>query len=213
MKKISFLIVSAALIAFCNPQVLRAQTPTTPDEKQTQPRKTSGIFTMYVLDPLARTICFKDGKEGMMFQNNQWENRCSDLSYSPAGGGNFVAGIEINRVANIVDLGTSNDLRERNNFEDAENGGLGFASLRLDGGKIMIVQGDLTKLTWQPLKEGAQLFAEAKAAASAQIKLGHIYLVRLADTKDKSFERIVKLMVISFRPDEAVTLRWELLSK
>lgn len=213
MKKISFLIVSAALIPFCSSQAVHAQTPTTPDEKQTQPRKTSGIFTMYVLDPLARTLCFKDGKEGMMFLNNQWENRCSDLSYSPAGGGNLVAGVEINRIANIVDLGTANDLRERYGFEDAENGGLGFASLRLDGDKIMIVQGDLTKLTWQPLKEGAQLFTEAKAAASAPIRLGHIYLVRLADSKDKSFQRIVKLMVISYRPDEAVTLRWELLSK
>jgi hypothetical protein len=213
MKKISFLLVSTALIAFCTPQVLRAQTPTTPDEKQTQPRKTSGIFTMYVLDPLARTLCFKDGKEGMIFQNNQWENRCSDLSYSPAGGGHLVSGIEINRVAAIVDLGTSNDLRERYDFEDAENGGLGFASLRLDGGKITIAQGDLTKLSSQPLKEAAQLYADAKAAASAPIKMGHIYLVRLADTKDKGFERIVKLMVISFRPDEAVTLRWELLSK
>jgi hypothetical protein len=149
----------------------------------------------------------------MIFQGNTWENRCSDLSYSPAGGGHFTAGIEINRVATIVDLGTGNDLRERYDFEDAENGGLGFASLRLDGGKIMIAQGDLTKLSSQPLKEAAQLYADAKAAASAPIKMGHIYLVRLADTKDKGFERIVKLMVISFRPDEAVTLRWELLSK
>lgn len=213
MKKISFLIVSTALIAFCTPQVLRAQTPTTPDEKQTQPRKTNGIFTMYVLDPLARALCFKDGKEGMIFQGNTWENRCSDLSYSPAGGGNLVAGIEINRVATIVDLGTGNDLRDRYDFEDAANGGLGFASLRLDGGKVTIVQGDLTKQTWQPLKEADQPFSDAKASATAPIRLGHIYLVRIADTKDKNFERLVKLMVISFRPDEAVTLRWELLSK
>ena len=149
----------------------------------------------------------------MIFQNSLWENRCSDLSYSPAGGGNLVAGVEINRVANIVDLGTGNDLRDRYDFEDAANGGLGFASLRLDGGKVTIVQGDLTKQTWQPLKEGDQPFADAKASATAPIKLGHIYLVRIADTKEKSFERIVKLMVISFRPDEAVTLRWELLSK
>jgi hypothetical protein len=41
--------------------------------------------------------------------------------------------------------------------------------------------------------------------------LGHIYLVRIADTKDKSFQHVVKLMVIAYRPDEAVTLRWELL--
>jgi hypothetical protein len=39
--------------------------------------------------------------------------------------------------------------------------------------------------------------------------LGHIYLVRIADKKDKSTLQLVKLMVIAHRPEEAVTLRWE----
>jgi hypothetical protein len=213
MKKISFLIFSAALIAFCNPQVMRAQTPATPDEKQSGQTRKSGIFTMYVLDPLARTLCFTDGKEGMMFQDNQWENRCSDLSYSPVGSGSLVSGIEVNRVAAIVDLGTNDMLRERYGFEDAENGGRGFASLRVEGGKITILQESDPKPIWTPLKEGPQLFSDAKASANVPIRLGHIYLLRLADTQDKSFQRIVKLMVISYRPNEAVTVRWELLSK
>lgn len=213
MKKISFLIVSAALIAFCFPQILRAQTPATPDEKQTaQPRKRSGIFTLYALDPLSRSLCFNDGKEGMMFVNNQWENRCSDLSYSLAGGGSLVAGIEVDRVAAIIDLGTNNELRERYSFDDAENGGAAFASLRLEGGKITILHETDPKLVWGPLKEATQLFTDVKASANAPIKLGHIYLVRLADTRNKSFEKIVKLIVVGYRPEEAVTLRWELLS-
>lgn len=167
---------------------------------------------MYVLDPLARTLCFSDGKEGMAFMNNQWENRCSDLSYSPAGNGSFVAGIEINRVAAIVDLGTPNDLRTRYGFEDADNGGVGFASLRLEEDKVTVLKEDnsKTKPIWQPLEESPKLF-EVKSSANAPIKLGHIYLVRIADTKDKSLQLVVKLMVIAYRPDEAVTLRWELL--
>lgn len=214
MKKIFFLIISAGIIAFCCPHAVRAQTPTTPDEKQSgQPRKHNGIFTMYALDPLSRTFCFNDGKEGMTVANHQWENRCSDLSYSLAASGTLVAGIEIDRVATIVDLGTGNDLRERYGFEDAENGGVGFASLRLEGGKITILGVDTTKAVWQPLKESRQLFSDAKASANAPIKLGHIYLVRIADTKDKNFQRIVKVMVIGYRPEEAVTLRWELLSR
>jgi hypothetical protein len=35
--------------------------------------------------------------------------------------------------------------------------------------------------------------------------------VRIVDTKDKSFQLTVKLMVIGYRPEEAVTVRWELL--
>jgi hypothetical protein len=213
MKKISFLIVSAALIAFCCPQILHAQTLATPDDKQaTQPRKRGGIFTLYALDPLSRNVCLSDGKEGMAFVNNQWENRCSDLNYSLAGNGSLVSGIEANRVAAIVDLGTGDDLRARYGYDDAERGGVGFASLRLEGDKIMVLQdnSEPVKRTWQPLKEASQL-AEVKSSANAPIKLGHIYLVRIANTRDKSFQMIVKVMVIAYRPEEAVTLRWELL--
>jgi hypothetical protein len=212
MKKISFLFVSVALIAFCCPQFLRAQTPATPDDKPAQPRKRGGLFTMYAMDPLSRNFCFNDGKEGMAFVNNKWENRCSDLSYTLAGGGSFVTGIEINRVGAIVDLGTANDLRGRYNFEDAEDGGVGFASLRLEGGKVTILQDDNGKFkaTWQPLQEAAQL-ADTKSSANVPIKLGHIYLVRVTDNKDRGVQQIVKLLVVAYRPEESVTVRWELL--
>jgi hypothetical protein len=196
------------------PQLLYAQTSALPDDKQAaQPRKHGGIFTVYATDPLARTLCFTDGKEGMAFVNNQWENRCSDLSYTLAGNGSLVSGIELNRAAAIVDLGTASDLRTRYGYDDAENGGVGFASLRLEGDKIMILQDNSNpaKLTWQPLREGSKLFTEAKSSANAPIQMGHIYVLRITDTKDKSFQRIVKLMVIAYRPEEAVTLRWELL--
>ena len=210
MKKISLLIVSAAFIAFGCTQLVRAQNP---DDKGTQPRKRSGIFTLHALDPQSRTFCFNDGKEGMAIANNQFGNRCSDLSYSLAGNGILVAGIEVNRVAAIVDLGTNNQLRERYGFDDSDNGAVGFASLRLEGNKITILQEDNTTPVWQPLKEGPQLFTDLKASANAPIKLGHIYLVRVADTKDKNLQQIVKLMVISYRPEESVTLRWELMNK
>lgn len=212
MTKSRFVCLVLLLAGLAFPQVLRAQTTAMPDDKQgAQQKKRGGIFTMYALDPLTRTLCFSDGKEGMMFLNNGWENRCSDLSYSLAGNGSFVSGIEVNRVAAIVDLGTGNDLRGRYGFEDAENGGVGFASLRLQEGKVMVLQEDNTKPVWQPLQESPKLFTEVKASANAPIKLGHIYLVRIADTKDKNFQQIVKLMVIAYRPEEAVTVRWELL--
>ena len=209
------LLVSIVLLlaGFGSPQLLRAQTPAAPDDKRAASRKRGGVFTMYAMDPLARTLCFTDGKEGMAFVNNKWENRCSDLSYTQAGGGSLVTGIELNRAATIVDLGTANDLRGRYSYEDAENGGVGFASLRLEGGKVMILQDDNGKFkaSWQPLEEGPKLFAEAKSSANAPIQLGHIYLVRIVDSKDKSFQQLVKLIVIAYRPEEAVTVRWELL--
>ena len=99
----------------------------------------------------------------------------------------------------------------QNGNEDANGGGEGFASLRLDGDKVMVLKDNHPQDVYQILQEGAKLFAEVGPSATAPIKLGHIYLVRVADKKDKSFQQVIKLMVIAYRPDEAVTLRWELL--
>ena len=198
------------LVGFASQQVLRAQAPTAPDEKRAaQPKKRGGIFTMYVHDPLARTMCFSDGKEGFGFVDNDWRNRCSDLGYILASGGSLASGIEVNRVAAIVDLGTPDELRQRYGFEEAAGGATGFASLHLAGNKLMILKQDLGKPEYQRLQESAKLFTELAPSATAPIKLGHIYLVRIADKNDTSFQQLVKLMVIAFRPDEAVTLRWE----
>jgi hypothetical protein len=206
------LIAVVVFISFGSHQVLRAQTPTGPDEKRaTQPKKRGGIFTMYVHDPLARTMCFSDGKEGFAFVNNEWRNRCSDLSYILASSGSLVSGIEVNRLAAIADLGTPDELRQRHGFEDAQGGGLGFASLHLNGDKIMILKQDLSRPEYQPLQDAHKLFTEVAPSATAPIKLGHIYLVRIVDKKDPSFQQLVKLMVIGYRPEESVTLRWELL--
>ena len=87
------------------PQWGRAQTPTVPDDKQAaQPKKRGGVFTMYAMDPLSRTLCFTDGKEGMAFVNNKWENRCSDLSYTLAGNGITLSG---NIIADVSVVGTN----------------------------------------------------------------------------------------------------------
>jgi hypothetical protein len=206
MKRVLF-IVLVVFIAFGSPEVLRAQNPSAPDEKRAaQPRKRGGIFTLYAIDPLARTLCFSDGKEGMAFADTIWRNRCSDLSFA---GNNLIAGLEVDRLAAIVDLGTADELRDRNGFEDAQGGGTGFASLHLQGDKIVVLKQDLGKQEFQPLQEASKLFTEAGSSVAAPIKLGHIYLVRTADKKDKSTLQIVKLMVIAYRPEESVTLRWE----
>jgi hypothetical protein len=208
MKRVLFISL-VVFIALGFHQVLRAQNPSAPDEKRAaQPRKRGGIFTMYSIDPLARTLCFSDGKEGMAFTSTNWVNRCSDLSFA---GSNLVTGVEIDRPGAIVDLGTADELSSRFGFEDAQGGGTGFASIHLQGSKIMVLKQDFGKQEFQPLREGPKLFTELGSSVAAPIKLGHIYLVRITGKKDNSNEQFVKLMVIAFRPEESVTLRWELL--
>jgi hypothetical protein len=207
MKRILFISL-VVFIAFGFHQVLRAQNPSAPDEKRAaQPRKRGGIFTMYAIDPLARTLCFSDGKEGMAFSNTNWINRCSDLSFA---GSNLVTGVETDRLGAIVDLGTADALSSGYGFEDAQGGGTGFASIHLQGDKIMVLKEDFGKQVFQPLRENSKL-TELGSSVAAPIKLGHIYVVRITGKKDNSNQQFAKLMVIAFRPEESVTLRWELL--
>ena len=72
----------------------------------------------------------------------------------------------------------------------------------------MVLKEDLGKQEFQPLQEASKL-SEVGSSVAAPIKLGHIYLVRTTGKKDNSNQQFVKLMVIAFRPNEAVTLRWE----
>jgi len=211
-KSLSWAAWSAFLVIFCCDLALaQATTPATGRRQAAERQVRGGIATLYALDPLARTLCFRDGREGMVFEKNRWGNRCSDLGYTLAGGGSFVTGTEATRVAAIVYLGTPDQLQERYGYEDAENGGEGFASLRLQGDTIVILKEDNPHEQLQPLREGPPLFTDVGPSATAPIRLGHIYLLRLADKKDKSFQHVVKLMVIAYRPNESVTVRWELL--
>src|SRR4029453_4313526 len=90
MKRLLF-IVMVVFIGDASQQLMSAQTPPAADEKRgTQTKKRGGMFTMYVVDPLARTMCFSDGKEGFAFIDNDWRNRCSDFIYILARNGGFL---------------------------------------------------------------------------------------------------------------------------
>ena len=67
-----------------------------------------------------------------------------------------------------------------------------------------------TTRTVEPLKE-ADLLAATKVRAQAPVVPGHIYLVRVVDRQDATFERIAKLLVLDHQPGSSVTFRWELL--
>jgi hypothetical protein len=203
----------SVLLALCCFGPIRAQDARPAVETRPVPdRHAQGsIVTLYALDPLARALCFRDGREGLMIRGNRVGNRCSDLSFTVAGGGSLVTGIEANRAGAIIDLGTADELRERYGYDDADGGGEGFASLRLQGEKLVILKEDRPQEKLQPLREGPALFSDVGPSANAPIKLGHIYLLRIVDTKNSGFQVLVKMIVIAYAPNESVTFRWELL--
>ena len=171
----------------------------------------SGIATLFALDPLTQSFCFRDGGAGAVIQKGQVFNRCSDINFNSYSANAFSVGVEGGREGLIVDLGTPEELRTRHGYAETVGKGQGFASLNVNNGKVMIVR-DFREGTRQELKESAQLFDVPKSSASSAVKLGHIYLIRITDRHDKSYEMIAKVMVISHVPNESVTFRWQVIS-
>lgn len=171
----------------------------------------TGIVILYARDPLAQSLCFRDGGYGSIFQENETRNRCSDLNFNGYKADAFTVGVEGSREGIIIDIGAAEDLQKRYGYDETVGKGQGFASLRVKEGKIYVLQ-NLRARTTQELKESDLLFkTPASENRSAAVKLGDIYLMRLTDKYEKGFELIVKLLVVAHVPNESVTLRWQIL--
>jgi hypothetical protein len=171
------------------------------------PAPVRGVTTLYALDPLRSTLNFRTGETGHVFEDHYARNRGSDLSF-----GNYVAdaltvAVEGRRVGVLVDLGTSADLARRYRYVETLGGGQGYASLHLEGNRVMITR-RVDAPSFQPLEESRALFAGGVPAASLPVAVGHVYLARITDETDPSFERIAKILVVAHAPGQSVTLRW-----
>ena len=167
-----------------------------------------GITTLYALDPLAVSLCLADGRDGHVFQQNATKNRCSDVEFGSYMPGGLSVAVEGARRGRIIDLGDAAELETRYGYQETAGKPQGFASLHVEGGKVFVLKNSRPQ-KFQELKESAELFTKGEATASAPVKVGHIYLIRITDDYDKSFQRLAKVKVISYVPGESVTIRWQ----
>ena len=170
----------------------------------------STITTLYANDPIADSLCFSDGKEGGVFQNGEPRNRCSHIEFDVYKTGSLSVGIEGGELGRIIDLGTDDELSKQYGYQQTLGKGQGFASIEFRAGKLVIMK-DRKAGTRQALIQGQQLFETGQSVASAEARAGHIYLARITDTYNADFQILVKLLVLSARPGDSVTFRWELL--
>lgn len=170
----------------------------------------SGIVTLYAYDPLARSFCFRDGGYGSVFQQYEVRNRCSDINFHSYNADGLTVGVEGARQGVIIDLGSADELQKKYGYEETVGKGQGYASLRVSEGKVLIALDRKARST-QELKDTDVLQKLSATTQTAPVKVGHTYLMRLTDQHEKSFEVMVKLLVISHTPNEAVTFRWQIL--
>jgi hypothetical protein len=168
------------------------------------------ITTLYANDPIAHSLCFTDGKEGGVFQDGEPRNRCSHIEFDAYKMGSLSVGIEGGELGRIIDLGSDDDLSKQYGYQQTVGKGQGFASIEFRDGKLVIMKARRTGAR-QELAQAAPLFETGQSVASAEAKAGHIYLARITDPHTKDFQILVKLLVLTAKPGESVTFRWELL--
>jgi hypothetical protein len=173
---------------------------------------TTGVATLYSRDPLAQSLCFRDGGYGGVFQQNEVRNRCSDINFNSYNADAFTVGIEGGRIGTIVDLGTPDGLQTKYGYSETVGKGQGFASIRAKGRKLYVAE-DRRSGTERELREAENLFAASSSAgaSTARVRLGDVYVLRIVDRFDTNFELMVKLVVIAHVPNESVTFRWQVI--
>ena len=200
-------LVLFVVLAVGTSQVASAQSPGSTTET-----KTTDISTLFARDPLTQSLCFKDGGPGGAFQNGQTRNRCSDLNFNSYVANGFSVGVEGGREGVILDLGTPEELMAKYGFKETVGHGQGFASIDVKNRRALIVK-DYKTGKLQNIAESERLFQTPSGDTdSVPVKLGHVYLMRITDHSDKSYETFAKVLVIAYTPGESVTVRWQLIS-
>jgi hypothetical protein len=168
--------------------------------------------TLYAYDPIAHTLSLNKGNYGGIIEYYGVYNQGCDIDFNAYQTGNFTVGIEGGRVGRIMDIGSAASLQQYYGYPETVGSGQGYASIYRKNNQVYILKSYYTNpITVQPIIGSSMLFNQGIVEAGAIIQLGHIYLIRITDINDKSFELVAKLLVIAFTPNVSVTIRWALL--
>ena len=177
-----------------------------------------GVVTLYPRDALAASLCFTDGKDGLIIEQGEVRNRCSHLrienrTLETLGSQEYLSvGVQGGQYGILMDLGEESQLTRKYGYLTLP--GLAFTSIHLNDGKILILKNRERK-EFEELKEAMPFLQpttnQMKPDSTLPIAVGHIYLARIIDRNDKSFNLWVKILILAHTPGQTVTMRWHLL--
>jgi len=171
------------------------------------PIVTGGLTTLFACDPLCRTLSLADGTYGTVVEDGQVKNRDSHIELLSEDGDVLSVGVQGGDRGAIVDLGSGAELARKYRFHDTVGNVQGFTSIRRQGdGFAILGEGDAAAP--QALAD-VDALATVEARAGCAVKIGHIYLVRVALDGSDDFSRWAKVLVVGYVPGQSVTLRWE----
>jgi len=160
-----------------------------------------GVVTLYALDPLGNGMSLATGESSYVIQDNECRVRDGDLVFHVYFPDEFAVGYQGGRIGGIIDLGSAEELEARFGLPDRVGHPQGFCSLRILNGELVVGQSPQGMV---PL----DLF-EGTLDDHLPVALGDVYVARVTDAKDPTYDRVVKLIVLAHEPGVSVTFRWQ----
>ena len=172
----------------------------------------SRLVTLHAGDPVTHTLNLSTGLFGGRIEGTRFVETRAHLDYGTYAENALSLALEEDDRGVFVDLGHWTALREAYGYDEADGGGIGFASIALDGDRVRIAR-RRQEDSPQTLREARPILSShpGERRTSVVPLPGHILLVRLEDRLRKATPLLAKILVVSHVPGDSVTLRWALL--
>lgn len=163
--------------------------------------------------PAASTLCLLDGQHGMVEQDGRVLNRNSHVDFEHYAPGCFSVGIQGGDQGQVIDLGDGKDLEATVNGPPLETLRWRDGSVVAEGDELLVPNPVGAPEAFHKVRRWLSTVLSAPALApnvgamaSAQIKPGHVYFVRIAAKRDPT-EIVALLLVEEYEVGKRVKVR------
>ena len=169
----------------------------------------SGVVTLIAQDDLRSSYSFRSGSHSAFLDDSELHLEGTQVVFHRLGSNKLSFGYAKREHAQAVDLGaTYVSPIVRVGDEAVKPPASIYHTLFRDGGNVAYREPLGRKVTYKDLHGFLNGSVPAGAGAIDPIP-GHVYLLRFKDrVGENRFDRVVKLQVLEFIPDQRLTFRW-----
>jgi len=166
---------------------------------------------LYALDPLLSGITFPEGKSTGVVDDWQYEQPDADLVYTVQNNiVRLLVAPQANRSSAIVSLGTEDTIRRSYQITDNVKQFTPYFSINYPNKLLpLAIAQDIngSRIIWTYMNDTQPKLNQTSPNNSFTPLLANTYLIRIVDSRNPNFERIVKLFISGL--SEIVSIRWD----
>jgi len=169
-----------------------------------------GLVTLYSGDPVAHVLDLATGAFGARIDGTLLRETRAHLDYGTYADDALTLALDEDDRGLWIDLGHWADIARDMDIEEADGGGIVFASISVDGSEVRVAK-RFPRDSFQNLPAGRPLLSSLAGERRVAVHpvAGHIYLARVEHRHRKTPPVHAKILVVAHRPGDSVVLRWE----